>query len=330
MIKLKATIKDVAQAAHVSTATVSRVLSNKKGTYREETAQLVRKVADQLGYRRNLSAAELASRHVKTIAIIINNTQTNFWQEVLDGIQAGLQENHRDSIIFYAGNNDEQLLTNAINNALSRSVSGILLVAAKPTPQQLQMLKNSGLPYRFVSIYGSDDQQVQYTSSNNIEIGELATNYLIQHGHQKIGLLGIDKSTTGNQRLLGYEKVMTKENLVVKPSWVQYGNYSFANGQQLFKKIRHNGLTAIIAASDMAAAGIIKAARQDGYRIPEDFSIISIDGTFLCDITMPSLTSVSQNFFSMGKQSVINLINQDDSQFIPVSIVERNSVQNIN
>ena len=123
---MKATIKDVAKAAHVSTATVSRVLSNKKGTCREDTAKVVRKVADELGYHRNISAAELASNEVKTIAIIINNTKTNFWQKVLDGIQASIKENHRNSIIFYAGNNDEAMLTEAINSALARSVSGIL------------------------------------------------------------------------------------------------------------------------------------------------------------------------------------------------------------
>lgn len=327
---MKATIKDVAKAAHVSTATVSRVLSNKEGTYREETAELVRKVADQLGYHRNISAAELASNRVKTIAIIINNTQTNFWQEVLDGIQNAIQAHHRNSIIFYAGNNNEPLLTQAINNALARAVSGILLVAAKATPAQLKLLNNSGLPYRFVSIYGTDDLKAPYTSSDNIKIGELATNYLIKNGHRKIGLLGIDKSTTGNQRLLGYEKIMTKENLVVKPGWVQYGDYSFENGQQLFKRVRNFGLTAIIAASDMTAAGVIKAARQYGFSIPQDLSIISIDGTFLCDVTVPSMTSVSQDFLAMGQQSVEDLIHHADSQFIPVKITERDSVRNIN
>ena len=181
---MKATIKDVAKAAHVSTATVSRVLSNKKGTYREDTAKVVRKVADELGYHRNISAAELASNEVKTIAIIINNTKTNFWQKVLDGIQAAIKEHHRNSIIFYAGNNDEAMLTEAINSALARSVSGILLIAAKANHQQLQLLNRSGLPYRFVSIYGSDDHETKFISSNNIKIGELATQYLINHGQR--------------------------------------------------------------------------------------------------------------------------------------------------
>ncbi|WP_295731302.1 LacI family DNA-binding transcriptional regulator [uncultured Limosilactobacillus sp.] len=326
---MKATIKDVAKAAHVSTATVSRVLSNKKGTYREDTAKAVRQIANKLGYHRNVSAAELAANEVKTIAIIINNTKTNFWQEVLDGIQEVLRATHRSSIIFYAGNNDHQMLTQAINDALARSVSGILLVAAKVDAQQLRLLNSSGLPYRFVSIYGSDDQKTQFISSDNIKIGELATQYLIDRGHSKIGLLGIDHSTTGQQRLLGYEKMMTKANLVVDPNWVQYGDYGFESGQSLFKKVRHCGLTAVVAASDMVAAGIIKAATQYHYQLPQDLSIISIDGTFICDITSPTITSISQEFQLMGQRSVQSLIQNTAAEFIPVKIVARESVKKI-
>ncbi|WP_295746428.1 LacI family DNA-binding transcriptional regulator [uncultured Limosilactobacillus sp.] len=323
---MKATIKDVAKAANVSTATVSRVLANKKGTYREKTARAVRQAAERLGYRRNISAAQLAAQETTTIAVIINDTKTNFWQEVLDGIQDAMDDYQRDSIILYAGNNDPAKLTAAINAALARQVAGILLVAAKVNDEQLTLLDQCGLPYRFVSIYGEENQPGRFTSSNNIEIGQLATRYLVDHGHQRIGLVGIDKSTTGQQRLLGYQKVMSAANLVVEPDWVQYGDYSFLNGQQLFPAIRRLQLTAVITASDMTAAGIIKAARQAGMNLPTDLSVISIDGTFVCDITAPQLTSVSQNFRLMGQQSVADLLNNAASSFVPVKIVERESV----
>lgn len=328
-MEMKVTIKDVAKAAHVSTATVSRVLANKKGTYREKTAKRVRTVAAELGYRRNISAAQLAAGEATTIAIIINDTKTNFWQEVLDGIQEAIEEQHRDSIIFYAGNNEPAKLTAAINSALARPIAGLLLVAAKANQQQRQLLDASGLPYRFVSIYGRDGEAEKFTSSNNIEIGELATRYLIDHGHQRIGLAGIDKSTTGRQRLLGYQKVMTAANLVVEPGWVQDGDYSFANGQQLFHQFQDQRLTAIIAASDMTAAGLVKAAHQAGLSLPADLSIISIDGTFICDITAPQLTSVSQDFHLMGKHSVTDLLTDAASTFIPVKVVERGSVADL-
>lgn len=326
---MKATIKDVAKAAHVSTATVSRVLSNKTGTYRDSTAKVVRKVAQELGYHRNISAAELAANKVNTIAVIINNTKTNFWQAVLDGIQEQIRVRNRNSIIFYAGNNNEEMLTEAINSALARSVSGILLVAAKATPAQLQLLDNSGLPYRFVSIYGSDDQTTKFISSDNIKIGELATQYLIDHGHTRIGLFGIDQSTTGKQRLNGYQQVMKQAHLRTDPQWVQFGDYSFENAQALFDHTQELGLTAVIAASDMVAAGLIKVAHQQGVAVPEELSIISIDGTFICEMTTPRITSVSQEFTLMGKRSVDNLINTDPSLFIPVKIVERESVISI-
>lgn len=326
---MKATIKDVAKAANVSTATVSRVLSKKAGTYREDTGKRVREVAHQLGYHRNLSAAELASNAVKTIAIIINNTRTNFWQEVVDGIQESINSHHLNSVIFYAGNNDSKMLTQAINAALERSVSGILLVAAKTNVKQLALLDQSGLPYRFVSFYGNDHQQSKFISSNNIKIGKMATQYLIDHGHKKIALIGIDKSSTGNQRLLGYEKAMTKANLVVEPGWVQYGDYSMECGQKLFNQINQLNVTAVIAGSDMVAIGVLKAAKRLHIKVPDHLSIMSIDGTFLCDVTTPSITSVTQDFRKMGVVSVNNLINKDPSTFIPIKIVERESIKDL-
>lgn len=79
----------------------------------------------------------------------------------------------------------------------------------------------------------------------------------------------------------------------------------------------------------MTAAGLVKAAHQAGLTLPTDLSIISIDGTFICDITAPQLTSVSQDFHLMGKRSVANLLDDDDPVFIPVKIVERESVQQL-
>lgn len=323
------TIKDVARAANVSTATVSRVLANKEGSYREETAQKVRQIAAEMGYHRNVSAAELAANEIKTIAIILNNTKTHFWQDVLDGIQDGIQAHHRNSIIFYAGDNDSAMLTQAINSALARSVSGILLVAAKASHDQLQLLDKSGIPYRFVSIYDEHNDSSKFISSNNIEIGQVATQYLLQHGHRRIGLVGIDNSPTGHQRLLGYEKAMLSANQVIEPHWIQYGDYSLASVQAAFATIQRLHLTAIVAASDLVGAGLIKAAHTAGLKLPDDLSIISIDGTFICDITVPQMTSVTQDFYLMGKTSVENLIQTNGSQFIPVAITARESVTTI-
>ena len=199
-VNVKATIKDIAKATQLSTATVSRVLSRKEGTYREETAKKVLAVAEKLGYRRNIAAADLASNSLKTIAVILNNTQTNFWQGVLDGIQDAAIKSQRQFIIFYAGNNNEEMLTQALNNALERQIAGILLVATKMNAEQMSILKRANVPYRFVSIYEDDQPERTFVSSNNITIGRLACQYLIDHGHKQIGFVGLDRTATGDRK----------------------------------------------------------------------------------------------------------------------------------
>lgn len=297
---MKATIKDIAKMTGLSTATVSRVLANKQGTYRQSTAKRVREAATKLGYKRNVAAAELAANAVSTIAVIINNTETNFWIRVLDGIQAEANRQHRQVMIFYAGNNDSTMLDHAINAAVERKTAAILLVAAKVNEQQLAVIENTRVPYRFISIYDSRTSHRPFISSDNVKIGRIAAQYLLEQGHRKIGMVGIDKSSTGRERLLGYQEMMTKARLSIAPGWVQYGDYSLQSGKDLFSHIAGLGLTAVIASSDMIAAGLMISAQQAGVKVPDDLSIISIDGTMVCDVTTPQLTSVTQNFYQMG------------------------------
>lgn len=330
---MKATIKDIAKMTGLSTATVSRVLARKKGTYRETTAKRVRETAAKLGYKRNVAAAELAANDVSTIAVIINNTETNFWLRVLDGIQAEANRQGRQVMIFYAGNNDEKMLDQAINAAVERKTAAILLVATKVNDQQLSIIESARAPYRFISIYDSRTSHRPFISSDNVEIGRMATQYLLKRGHRKIGMVGIDKSSTGQERLLGYQEMMTKARLTIAPGWVQYGDYSLQSGKELFSHIADLGLTAVIASSDMIGAGLMVSAQEAGVNVPDDLSIISIDGTMICDVTNPQLTSVTQNFYQMGVQSVKDLVDSkhsDDHQFVPVEVKERSSVRPFN
>ncbi|WP_283583892.1 LacI family DNA-binding transcriptional regulator [Limosilactobacillus difficilis] len=330
---MKATIKDIAKMTGLSTATVSRVLANKEGTFKQSTAQRVRDAANKLGYQRNVAAAELAANAVSTIAVIINNTETNFWLRVLDGIQDEANRQHRQVMIFYAGNNNEQMLDQAINAAVERKTAAILLVATKVNDRQLATIENTRVPYRFISIYENRESARPFISSDNVKIGQLATQYCLDRGHRQIGMVGIDKSSTGRERLLGYQEMMTKARLSIAPGWVQYGDYSLQNGKDIFARIADLGLTAVIASSDMVGAGLIISAKQAGVKVPDELSIISIDGTMICDVTTPQLTSVTQDFYRMGMQSVKDLLDNtknSDHQFVPVQITERASVQKLN
>lgn len=327
---MKPTIKSIAERAGVSTATVSRALANKNSVIKPATAKRIRQIAQEMGYHKNVGASQLASNINNTIAVIISYNQTNFWNEIIKGIlQRAHQVNHQ-VIIFSAGSNDPQRLMQIVNQALEHQATGILLISGKIDPDQVAILKRSHVPYRLVSIYSQRHPEQRFISSDNVAIGEEATNYLLKKGHHKIGIVGIDHSSTGQQRLFGYQKAMTAAQLTIDPHWVCYGDYSYQNGQDLFPQLRGHGLTAVVAGSDMIACGLIKMANQAGLRVPDQLSIICIDGSSICEIATPALTSITQDFFQMGVKSVDNLLNDEQSIFIPTKLVERASVKQLN
>lgn len=113
----KPTIKNIARAAGVSTATVSRALAY-KNNLKPATAKRIRQIAQEMGYHKNVAASQLASNMTNTIAVIINYTQTDFWIGILNGILHRARELNHQVITFYAGDNDSRRLTQTVNEAL--------------------------------------------------------------------------------------------------------------------------------------------------------------------------------------------------------------------
>lgn len=322
----KPTIKDIAAQSGVSIATVSRVLGNKTGSYSQKTQKKVLKIAKELGYRKNSAAVDLVRKRTDVIALIINATPTNFSTQIIDGIQQRAGELGQGVMILYAGNRDHALQHQAIITALERSVTGILLAAIEPDEKDLTLLKDSRIPFCFVSLYlGTRD--ILAVSSDNRDLAYQATQYLIDHGHTRISLAGIDGYHTGSQRQAGYREAMAANQL--RAPAVLPGDYSYASGTSLLQAVRDQGVTAVIAASDMVAAGLLTAAHQQGVRVPADLSIMSIDGTIICQITTPALTSMTQDFYQIGSQSVNKVLGQPAADFVPVTVTERDSVASL-
>ncbi|WP_203642187.1 LacI family DNA-binding transcriptional regulator [Levilactobacillus andaensis] len=323
---MKPTIKDIAAESGVSIATVSRVLSHKTGTYSEKTQAKILAVAKRLGYRKNSTAVELVKKKAAVIALIINATPTNFSTQIIDGIQRRASELGQGVIILYAGNRNAELQHQAIVTALERAVSGILLAAIEPDAEDLTLLKESHVPFCFVSVYLGTDK-VLSVSSDNEKLAATTTDYLLDHGHTRIGLAGVDTYHTGSQRIAGYQRALAARG--IQETTIKYGDYSYESGRQLLAEFLPLKVTAIIAASDMVAAGLLNAAQEAGIAVPEQLSLVSIDGTDICRITTPALTSLTQDFYQIGAQSVDRVMGEKAATFVPVEMVERDSVKSV-
>jgi len=332
-----ATIKDIARKVGVAPSTVSRVLANKSKYYTSETAQKVKEAAKELGYKKNQAAVELVKKQSNVIAAVVSSVKTNFAGEMLDGIKAEASKHGLNLIIVYSNsaNPDEQ--EQALLTVIERPVMGVLLLSIALTDENMTLLKESKVPFCFLSM-GFDDSR-PFVSSDDKEVGYQATKLLIEKGHRKIGLAAIDQYPyTGRLRLAGYKKALQEINVTPEDAWIQSGDYSYNAGKSAMQAYgKDTELTGIVAVSDMAAIGVLNQARNFGLRVPEDLSIVSIDGTEMCQIVQPQLTSISQDFYKMGvvgvqriQQAVAKESKENtEQQFIPVHIDERESVEKI-
>ncbi|GAF36108.1 transcription regulator [Lentilactobacillus farraginis DSM 18382 = JCM 14108] len=327
---LGTTIKDIAKLAGVSPATVSRVLSGQTDFYSEKTAKKVQQAVKKLGYRKNTNAVELVTQKSHVLAVIISTIQTNAADQIINGIQETAIKNNLDVIILYAGEKNADLQKKALKTVIERSVMGILLVAIDLNLQNEALLKSAKIPFLFLSI-GFLENRFPFISSDDFKVGQEATQYLINKGHTKIGFAAANsESNIGQLRLAGYWKALSQHHIKPKLDWAYDGEYTYEDGIQAMNYYhQHTDLTAAVASSDLAAIGMLNQAKSLGIRIPEDFAVISIDGTFLCTIMRPQITSVTQVFREMGVKGVETLVKQTSKPFkslyTPIKITERES-----
>ncbi|KRM06113.1 hypothetical protein FC89_GL000980 [Liquorilactobacillus ghanensis DSM 18630] len=327
------TIKDIANAAQISAVTVSRILSNKEGHYSAATAAKVRKIAKNLGYRKNFAAAELVTRKNRVIAVIVSAVKTNFAEKILEGIANSAIKYGYNIVLLYVKPNNPQSQRHALQTILGRLIYGVLLVSLELTDENFQLLKTTKIPYLFISIAVKDG--AAFIGSDDFQIGYQATNFLIAQGHTKIGIAGMSNSSyIGQQRVAGYRHAMKKQQLLIKDRWIQFGDFTYQAGIQAMKNYgAATELTAIIGTSDLVTIGILNTAAELNLSVPQQLSLLSIDGTQLTQIVRPQLSSITQDFYQMGYQGLRALVHQAEkklkSHYMPFQIIERQSTSQL-
>lgn len=330
---MKITIKDIAKEANVSIATVSRILSGKTEFNSKKAIKKVRTVAQKMGYRKNAAAVELVTQTSKVLAVIVSATKTNFANQIINGIHDEAYKNDLNVIIIYAGENNPQRQFKSIKTVIERSVKGIFLLALNLSNESYDLLRESGIPYIFLSI--SNDRGFPFIASNDYLIGYQATKYLTDRGNQNIALVGLDtNSYIGKRRIAGYQNALRESNITFHSEWIINGSFTYEDGVKALKKLGKDSIvTGIVACSDFVGLGIINQALNWGIRIPDDLSIISIDGTSICKITRPNLTSVTQSFYEMGTLGMQYLLasnlDRHYKKFTGIAIEERQSTKHL-
>ena len=275
-------IIEVAQRAGVSTATVSRAL-NGKSHVSARARERVLKAAQELGYVASSSAYTLATGRSRNIGVVLPFIDRWFFSTVLEGIVSALVMRGYDITLYSlsggAGHRDRVF----DDLVLRKRVDGVLTVALKLSDQELEKL--TALKKPIVGI-GGPIPGARSLSIDDEGAGRLATQHLISLGHTEIGMIAGNPASEMDfhqpyLRKTGYQEALLDANLDFKAQWMAEADFTVGGGYYAAKQMlgdpRHNP-TAIFCASDEMGFGAIQAARDLGLRVPQDISVIGLDG----------------------------------------------------
>lgn len=307
-------IVDVAKLANVSTATVSRVISN-SGTVKKDTAEKVLKAIEQLNYQPNVLARQLRKLETKTILVIVPDITNTFFSKILKGIDS-IAINHGYQVLLGNTGNSGERETGYFDLLQQKQADGLILLTAQVDEQFVNDIAED-YPVVLACEY-MEGSHIPTVSIDNISSARKATQHLINLGHKRIGFIsGPLNVVVSRDRLKGYQQALAQNCLSEDSLLIQEGDFSFESGFNLMLKYMafNQPPTAIFAANDEMAIGAIKAVKSKGYNVPDDFAIVGFDDIQFASIFEPALTTIAQPQFEIGKKAMellIKLMNKED------------------
>ncbi|GAA1636170.1 LacI family DNA-binding transcriptional regulator [Actinoplanes couchii] len=297
---------DVALAAGVSAQTVSRALRGSPNV-NPETRQRVLAAVDQLGYRFNNAAKMLSSGRSHTIGLIVLQSGGYYSRSaVTAGVEAGAGEAGYAVSIATIARLDTGLMERALAKLADQGVDGIVI--AVPLISVTQKMEDITRDIPTVTVDGSRTAGARVLGIDQRAAGRVATQHLLDLGHRQVWhVAGPDEWIEARQRREGWRECLTAAGIEAPP--VLEGDWSPASGYrqgQILAMIPE--VTAVFAASDEMAFGIIRALRERGRSVPGHVSIVSVDDIELAAYCAPPLTTVRQDFYACGTAAVALLL----------------------
>jgi LacI family repressor for deo operon, udp, cdd, tsx, nupC, and nupG len=303
------TIQDVAKLAGVSVATVSRVLNN-SNLVSQDTKKLVEEAIKKLDYQPNLLGRNLRRSETKMILVLLPNISNPFYSKVVKGIEE-VAHNNGYNVMLCNTDSDakrERMYLDLLKNHLT---DGVIFMAPKIEKAELAEI---GKNYPVVQCCEyKEGTGVPYVSIDNFSASYMAVKHLIDIGHRRIAFLGCEsKFNSAMQRKNGYIKALEDHEINFDDSIVLYGDYTFNSGFSVGHKLMalKNRPTALFAISDFMAIGVIKAIKEKGLKIPDDFAVMGFDNISFTSMYDPMVSTISQPRYDMGRAAMELILKQ--------------------
>ena len=309
-----ATINDVAKRAGVSPVTVSRVINN-VGNVSAATREKVELAIEELGYVPSVMARSLRSKRTRTLALMVSDVTNPFWTTVARGVEDTAQS--RDYSVFLY-NTDENPVKQQryLDVVVAQQVDGVIIAPYDSDAQNLAPLRQRNIPTVIIDrrIEGWDVDSVR---GDSLSGAKALVQHLIRLGHQRIAMISGPASTsTAEDRVAGYCMALAEAGIPLDTRLIVRGEYRTLSGEELTLRLLDEGLnpTAIFAANNVIALGVIDALEKRGLRIPHDIALVCFDDLPDVSRLFPFLTVVLQPAYDMGVNAAQLLLSRLDSE----------------
>ncbi len=326
------TIYDVAEHAGVGIGTVSRVLNNSPNV-RPQTRERVLAAIEELQYRPSPIARRLSLRKTLTIGVIAPFFTRPSVVERLRGVEAAVAESEYDLIVYNVETPDKRdVYFREVPQR--RRIDGLIIISLAPTDEDVRYFVDAGMPTVLVDAH---HPQLNRIVVDDVEGGRLATQHLIELGHHKIGYISdpLDDPfnfTSSRDRYLGYRQALEQAGISPRSDYHLQGEHGHFQAKVMAGQLLDldDPPTAIFAASDTQAFGVLEALRERGLRAPDDVAVIGYDDIELADYM--GLTTIRQPLYESGLRGfelLLETLEQPEKTPVavqlPVMLVERHT-----
>ncbi len=307
---MSATLKDIARRTGFSVSTISRVLHDPSNKYKisDKTRHQIRKAAEELGYRPNTLARGLRLQRTNEIGIVVPDISNPFFSALIKSFATELRRSGYNFIVYES---DENLALEraSIKSLLEKRVDGLIIASVGQDFSHLLKVRETGVPLVTVDRC-FEALDVDSVSVDNMKGALLAVSHLIREGHSRIAFIqGLPGTYANEARLQGYRQALTQAGFSIDERLIVGDDFRSMNGflqTKLLLKMAPPP-SAIFTAGDLIALGALEACRENGFRIPDDISLVTFDDPVFASYLSPALTAVEQPISKMAEMAVAML-----------------------
>jgi LacI family transcriptional regulator len=325
----RATIKEVASAAGVSTQTVSRVI-NERPDVSPETRRRVQDVIERMGYQPNALARSLIRQRTFTLGVVTAGLKYTGPSRTLSGITGSAEEAGYSLLLKELPRFDANNILPTFQSFLSHRVDGIIWAVPEVGENRNwinHLSLDTDIPIVFITM--EPQEYVSVVSINNYLGGRMAVSHLLEQGYRHIGhVSGPLDWWEARQRMAAWKDALQEAGLEVRDEYWAEGNWSSASGSLAIEKLteQYPEMDSIFVANDQMALSVMQCACQKGTRIPEDMGIVGFDNIPESAYFWPPLTTVQQDQYYVGKVAVEEIIKIIESNWQGQELVEPRSI----